>query len=119
MNDLPPSLWSVFDFMDLTQIMRQSNGTAFASLLNKINTETPEPNSVKDHILQSREISISEDDPAYLDDVMDIYARNKYAAEINEKVLNSCSGNFIYFHSKRHNERVKHKAFQCNNARSL
>ena len=39
-NDLAPSLWSVFDFMELTQIMRQSNDTGFASLLNKIHTRT-------------------------------------------------------------------------------
>ena len=35
-NDLAPPLWSVFDFMELTQIIRQSNDTAFVSLLNKI-----------------------------------------------------------------------------------
>ena len=90
-NDLAPSPWSVFDFMELTQIMRQSNDTAVASLLNKIYTGTPEPNSVEDHILQSREISVPEDDPAYSHDVLHIYATNKYAAERNRKMLNRCS----------------------------
>ena len=52
-NDLAPSLWSVFDFMELTQIMRQSNESAFASLVDKILTATPQPNSVEDHILQT------------------------------------------------------------------
>ena len=52
LNDLAPSLWSVFDFMELPQIMRQSNDTAFASLLNKIQTARPQPNFVEDHILQ-------------------------------------------------------------------
>ena len=51
--DLAPSLRSVIDFMELTQIMRQSNDRAFASLLNKIHIGTAEPSSVEDHILQS------------------------------------------------------------------
>ena len=61
--------------MELTWIMRQSNDTTFTNLLNGIwhwNTRT---NSVEDHNLQSREISVPEIDPAYLHDVMHIYAR--------------------------------------------
>ena len=99
-NDLGPSLWSVFDFKELTQVMRQSNDTVFASLLNKIHTGKPEPNSFEDHILQSREISVPEYNPAYPHDVMYIYSRNKYATERNEKMLNRCSGHLYTFTAK-------------------
>ena len=73
-NDLAPSLWSVFDFMELTQIMKQSNNTTFASLLNKIWNATPQPNSVEDHILQSWEIIVPGDQTTYPHDVRHIYA---------------------------------------------
>ena len=96
-NDLAPSLWSVFDFMELTQIMRESSYTAYVSLLNKIQTVTSQPNSVEDHILQSQEIIVPKDHPTYPNDVMHIYAQNKYAAEHNEKMLNRYPGHLFTF----------------------
>ena len=99
-NDLAPSLWSVFDFMELTQIKRQSYDTEFASLLNKIWIATPQPNSVEDHILKCQEIIVPEDLPTFPNDVMHIYAQNKYAAEHNEKMWNRCPGHLFTFTAK-------------------
>ena len=93
MIDLAPSLWSVFDFMELTQIMRQSYDTAFASLLNKIQTATPEPNSVEDHILQSQEIIVPRDHPKFTHVVMHIYSLTN--------MLWNTMRPLVHIHSKR------------------
>ena len=118
-NDLAPSLWSAFDFMELTQIMRQSNDTAFASLLNKIWTATPQPNSVKNHILQSWEIMFSEITQLYTHDVMHIYARKKICCKTQWENVEQVPRPLVHIHNKRLNQGTKHKTFQHYNAKSI
>ena len=109
------SIWLHGAYQDYKTIKWQ----AFASLLNNIHTDRLEPNLVKDHILQSTEISFPEVDPAYPHAVMHIYVGNKYAAERNEKMLNRFSGHLYTFTAKDTIKGQNTKLFHHYNARSI
>ena len=90
-QDLAPLLWDKFLFHELTQVMRQKD-MAFADMLNIVRVSTVQENSQVDRMLKGRELGIDENDPAYPNDVLHVYANNENCNIRNEKMLNRLDG---------------------------
>ena len=90
-QDLAPLLWDKFLFHELTQVMRQKD-MAFVDVLNIVRVSTVQENSQVDRMLKGRELSIDENDLAYPNDVLHVYANNENCNICNEKMLNRLDG---------------------------
>ena len=90
-QDLAPLLWDKFLFHELTQVMRQKD-MAFADMLNIVRVSTVQENIQVDRMLKGRELGIDENDPAYPNDVLHVYANNENCNIRNEKMLNRLDG---------------------------
>ena len=86
LEDFQEPLWREFKLHELTQIMRQKDHQ-FASLLTRVRTAAPEPNSEDDNILQSRELTVSFEDSSYPKNVLHVFAQNNAAEVHNEQML--------------------------------
>jgi hypothetical protein len=95
LDDLSPSLWDEFQFIEFTEIMRQKGDCEFAEILNNIRTSQPKHNSHIDKMLQQRMIMVDDNDTSYPNHIMHAYANNKPARERNLKMLSLLPGNDI------------------------
>ena len=91
-SELAPPLFEEFLFHELTQIMRQTGNEDFPQVLRSIRVATPAEHSLEDTLLQSREVTVPEDDPAYPTEVMHVHAQNRHVALRNEKMLKRLPG---------------------------
>ena len=85
------SLWSNFQFIELTQVMRQTNVT-MANLLNKIRHGAPDEGSPEDLLLKSREVHVPDDSDTYPRDTLHVYAQNDQCLIRNLRRLDQLPG---------------------------
>ena len=83
--------------IELTEIMRQKNDTAFTELLNRIRTASHTEDDIK--VIQSRCITPS--DPNYPINALHIWADNSPVDEHNKKKLEAIQVPLYVIHSKR------------------
>jgi len=87
---LAGSLWKEnFQFMELTQTMRQQNDQPFAELLNRVRTEECTKEDIE--TLKSRQIA--PDDPNYPREALHAFPTNAAVDEHNDEMLvSTCTG---------------------------
>ena len=61
-------------------------------MLNIVRVSKPQENSEADRMLKARELTLSENDPLYPNDVLHVYANNENCNIRNEKMLNRLNG---------------------------
>ena len=82
------NLWRLFQFAELTEVMRQGGDIKFIDLLNKIRVENVDED-VQKHI---RESFIEESDINYPGNALHIFAENYPTVKHNRKILDKLPG---------------------------
>ena len=95
LEDFQEPIWREFKLHELTQIMRQKDHQ-FADLLSRVRVEAPSPNSNDDLVLQSRELTVTFDDPEYPRNVLHVFAQNDAANFHNELMLTLIKDRSLY-----------------------
>ena len=82
------NLWRIFQFAELTEVMRQRGDTKFIHLLNKIQVGNVDEDVQK----QIRERFIEESDTNYPENVLHVFAENYPTVKHNRKMLDKLPG---------------------------
>ena len=83
MANISGAEWDLFQLVELDEIMRQKDDQTFAQMLNRIREAKTTAQDLA--VLKSRELTTAA--PNYPEDVLHVFAENKYVNEHNAKQL--------------------------------